>query len=225
MTFSLIARCPETCAFGTVVTSSSICVASRCGGWARTGVGAVATQNVTDPRLAVLGLDLLARGYSAPAALRQMVEAGRFPEYRQLAVVDRDGAVAHHSGARTLGRNAVATGPGCVAAGNLLRDSAVPQRMVDAFVGSAGEPMAERLLRAVEAGLAAGGEEGPVRSVGLAVVDRQPWPLVDLRVDWHDEPIPALRQLWTLYRPQMQDYLTRALDPTGAPAYGVPGDP
>jgi uncharacterized Ntn-hydrolase superfamily protein len=225
MTFSLIARCPETGAFGTVVTSSSICVASRCGGWARAGAGAIATQNVTDPRLAVLGLDLLGRGCSAPATLRQMVEAGRFPEYRQLAVVDRDGAVAHHSGVRTLGRHAVATGPGCVAAGNLLGDGAVPQHMVEAYLGSAGEAFAERLLRAVEAGLAAGGEEGPVRSVGLCVVDRQPWPLVDLRVDWDDEPIPALRRLWTLYRPQMQDYLTRALDPTSAPSYGVPGDP
>jgi uncharacterized Ntn-hydrolase superfamily protein len=225
MTFSLIARCPRSGMFGTVATSSSICVASRCGGWVRAGIGAVATQNITDPRLAALGLDLLARGYGAGAALQQMVAAGRYPEYRQLAVVDGDGAVAHHSGAKTLGRNAVTTGPGCVAAGNLLRSTEVPQRMIDAFLAMPEEHLAERLLRAVEAGLACGGEEGPVRSVGLYVVDRHIWPIVDLRVDWHEQPIAALRELWTLYRPQMADYLTRALDPTAAPSYGVPGDP
>jgi len=225
MTFSLIARCPRTGMFGAAVSSSSICVASRCGGWARAGVGVAATQNVTDPRLALIGLDLLARGYGAPFALQEMVAAGRFPEYRQLGLVDGDGAVAHHTGAKALGRHGAATGPGCLALGNLLRSPAVPQRMVDAFLAAPSEHIAERLLRALEAGLAAGGEEGPVRSAGLYVVDRQAWPIADLRVDWHDQPIAALRELWTLYAPQMADYLTRALDPTAAPSYGVPGNP
>jgi uncharacterized Ntn-hydrolase superfamily protein len=84
--------------------------------------------------------------------------------------------------------------------------------------------MAERLLAAVEAGLTAGGEVGPVRSVGMTVVDRWPWPIVDLRVDWHEEPIAELRRVWDVYRPQMTDYLTRALNPASAPSYGVPGD-
>lgn len=225
MTFSLIARCPRTGMFGAAVSSSSISVASRCGGWARAGVGVAATQNVTDPRLAVIGLDLLARGYGAPAALRQMVTAGRFPEHRQLGLVDSDGAVAHHTGAKALGRHGAAAGPGCVALGNLLRSPAVPQRMVDAFLAAPSEHLAERLLRALEAGLAEGGEEGPVRSAGLYVVDRQVWPIVDLRVDWHEKPVAALRELWTLYAPQMADYLARALEPTAAPSYGVPGNP
>src|SRR5262249_42811607 len=151
--------------FGTVVTSSSICVASRCGGWARAGVGAVATQNVTDPRLAALALDLLARGFGAAATMQQMIAAGRYPQYRPLAVLDNDGGVAHPSGAKTLGRHAVATGEACVAAGNLLRSADVPRRMVEAYAQAAGEHLAERLLRGLEAGLAAGGEEGPVRSV------------------------------------------------------------
>ena len=224
MTFSLIARA-DNGMFGTVVSSSSICVASRCGGWARAGVGAVATQNITDPALGALGLDLLAQGCDAAAALRGMIEGGSFAEYRQLAVVDVQGRTAHHSGARTLGCHAAATGPGCIAAGNLLRSEQVPRRMVDAFRAAPAEHLAERLLRAAEAGLDAGGEEGPVRSVGLYVVDRQVWPIVDLRVDWHDRPLAALREVWQLYQPQMKDYLTRALDPTAAPAYGVPGDP
>jgi uncharacterized Ntn-hydrolase superfamily protein len=223
MTFSLVGRCAETGMLGVVVTSSSVCVASRCA-WARGGVGAAATQNITDPRLGKLGLDLLQQGHGAASAMAQMVAAGRFPEYRQLTIVDADGAVAHHSGAKTLGTHRVATGEGCVAAGNLLSSERVPEAMVQAFSSSAGQHMAERLLAALEAGLSAGGEVGPVKSVGMIVVDRWPWPIVDLRVDWHEEPVPELRRVWDIYRPQMADYLTRALNPSAAPSYGVPGD-
>ena len=67
---------------------------------------------------------------------------------------------------------------------------------------------------------------GHVKSAGLLVVHEQPWPLVDLRVDWEDDgPVGRLRELWERYEPQMQAYVTRALDPAAAPAYGVPGDP
>ena len=224
MTFSLVGRCAETGMFGVVVTSSSVCVASRCA-WARGGVGAAATQNITDPRLGKLGLDLLQQGHGAASAMTQMVAAGRFPEYRQLTIVDADGGVAHHSGAKTLGTHRVVTGDGCVAAGNLLCSDRVPGAMVDAFLGAAGQHMADRLLAAVQAGNAAGGEVGPVRSVGMIVVDRWPWPVVDLRVDWHEQPIAELRRIWDVYQPQMADYLTRALNPTAAPSYRVPGDP
>jgi uncharacterized Ntn-hydrolase superfamily protein len=223
MTFSLVGRCAETGMFGVVVTSSSISVASRCA-WARAGVGAIATQNVTDPRLGKLGLDLLAAGHGAEAVKAEVIAAGRFPEYRQLAIVDAEGWVAYHSGAKTLGRHRVVVGPGSAAAGNLLKSDDVPDAMVRAFAAAVGEHLAERLVRALEAGLAAGGEEGPVHSAGLVVVDRWPWPIADLRVDWHDQPIAELRRLWERYRPQMDDYLTRALDPPAAPSYGVPGD-
>jgi uncharacterized Ntn-hydrolase superfamily protein len=225
MTFSLVARCAATGMFGVAVTSSSPCVASRCGTWARAGVGAVATQNVTDPRLGHLGLSLLAQGFGAPAVLARLIEGGAYPEYRQLTVVDQDGRTAHHSGAKTLGRHAVAEGPGCVAAGNLLADVGVPHAMIAAHEAATSAHLAERLVGALEAGLRAGGETSPVRSAGIYVVDRQVWPICDLRVDWHDTPIAELRAVWEVYRPQMADYLTRAIDPTRAPSYGVPGDP
>ena len=78
---------------------------------------------------------------------------------------------------------------------------------------------------AMHAAVAAGGEAGPVHSAALSVVGELIWPIVDLRVDWADEdPIGRLDQLWQAYRPQMQDYLTRALNPTAAPSYGVPGN-
>jgi uncharacterized Ntn-hydrolase superfamily protein len=224
MTFSLAGRCAETLRIGIVVTSSSPCVASRCA-WARAGAGAVGTQNITDPRLGTLGLDLLQAGHGAAAVRDRLVAAGAFPEYRQLTVIDFDGHTAHHSGERTLGRHAVAEGRDCVAAGNLLASTDVPAAMVRAFEATPGQHLADRLLAAVEAGAAAGGEEGPVRSVGLMVVDRWSWPIVDLRVDWHDAPLEALRQLWDVYRPQMNAYIQRAIDPRDAPSYGVPGDP
>lgn len=225
MTFSLVARCAATGMFGVAVTSSSPCVAARCGVWARAGVGAVATQNVTDPRLGHLGLALLAQGFGARATLARLIEAGAHPEYRQLTVVDQDGRIAHHSGAKTLGRHAVADGAGCIAAGNLLADGGVPAAMVAAYQAASDAHLAERLVRTLEAGLRAGGEDSPVRSAGIYVVDRQVWPICDLRVDWHDAPIAELRRIWEVYRPQMADYVMRAIDPTQAPSYGVPGDP
>jgi uncharacterized Ntn-hydrolase superfamily protein len=79
-------------------------------------------------------------------------------------------------------------------------------------------------MAALQAGLAAGGEAGPVHSAGLKIADKLDWPLVDLRIDWHDTPIEALTEAWAVYRPQMAAYVQRALDPTQAPSYGVPGD-
>jgi len=223
MTFSLTARCAETGMFGVVVTSSSVCVASRCA-WVRGGVGAVASQNITDPGLGLMGLDLLEQGYGAKAAMEILVNARPFSAFRQLAMVDGLGHTAWHSGAKVLGTNNVVEGNGAVAAGNLLSTTKVPEEMVRAFAASAGEHLAERLLKGVEAGLAAGGEEGDVKSVGLKVCDRHAWPICELRVDWHDEPIAELRRVWDVYRPQMPDYIKRALDPSDAPSYGVPGD-
>ena len=85
--------------------------------------------------------------------------------------------------------------------------------------------LAERLLVALQAGIDAGGEEGPVHSAGLKVAHQHQWPLVDLRVDWtDDDPIMELMSLWRAYEPQMMDYNSRAIDPAQAPNYGVPGD-
>jgi uncharacterized Ntn-hydrolase superfamily protein len=85
--------------------------------------------------------------------------------------------------------------------------------MLRAFQADLSTPLAERLLHALEEGLAAGGEPVPVRSAHLLLVERESFPLVDLRVDWHDTPIAELRALWQLYAPQSSDYLLRALDP------------
>ena len=225
MTFSLVGKCARTEMFGAVVTTSSICVGARCP-HARPRTGAVMSQNITDPGLGTAVLDALQRGLSATEALAEVVGAAENTEYRQLTVVAADGSTSNFTGSRILGTNAVSSGSNCVAAGNLLANARVPGAMVTAFAGHSRAHLAERLLVSLEAGVAAGGEEGPVHSAALLVVDRTTFPLVDLRVDWDDhDPVGLLRRLWSAYEPQMDDYLRRALDPESAPSYGVAGDP
>ncbi len=222
MTFSLVARCPETGRFGIVISSSSPAVAARCA-HVRAGVGAVATQNVTDPRLGPAALDLMDGGATAAGAVAALVRAMAHPDYRQLLAVDAAGGVAIHSGAKALGLWAEARGPGCAAGGNLLADAGVPAAMVAGFAAARGA-FGDRLMAALRAGLAAGGEAGPVHSAGLMIADRQGWPWADLRIDWAEDPIGMLEAAWATYAPQADAYVTRALDPSAAPSYGVPGD-
>ncbi|WP_424814492.1 DUF1028 domain-containing protein [Roseococcus sp. YIM B11640] len=217
MTYSLTARCAETGAFGTIVTSSSIATAARCA-WAGP-MGAVATQNLSDPALGPQGLALLRQGLGAQAVVDLLTRSTRGLDHRQVAVVDRMGGVAFFSGAKAMAEAAVATGPDCVSMGNLLANTGVPQAMVDTFASSRGETLAERLMRALEAGLEAGGEFDDEHGAGLLVADRYDWPVVDLRVDWHDEPVAELRRLWTRYQPQQAAYISRALDADSAPGF------
>ncbi|MEM7069004.1 MAG: DUF1028 domain-containing protein [Pseudomonadota bacterium] len=225
MTFSITGRCARTGMFGVAITTSSISVGSRCP-HARAGVGAVATQNVTDPHLATLVLDLMEAGKDAATAIAEVIKDREHIDYRQLTAVDANGNTAHHTGGNILGNNAISEATDCVAAGNLLSSTNVPTAMTDGFNANPDAHLAERLLSGLEAGIAAGGEEGPVHSAALIVSDKMPFPLVDLRVDWEDDgPVTKLRKLWTDYEPQMIDYLNRAIDPAAAPSYGVAGDP
>ncbi|MGV8951984.1 MAG: DUF1028 domain-containing protein [Cypionkella sp.] len=221
MTFSLIARCAKTGQFGMVISSSSPAVAARCT-HARAGVGVVASQNITDPALGSELLDSMAAGHSAADAIAA-IKGRQFIDYRQLLAIGVTGKSAIHSGGMVLGTWGEAIGQDCAAGGNLLADPTVPQAMIAAFEAATGH-LGDRLIAALQAGEAEGGEAGPVHSAGLKVVDKLAWPLVDLRIDWHDAPIAALTEAWTVYRPQMAAYVQRALDPTQAPSYGVPGD-
>jgi uncharacterized Ntn-hydrolase superfamily protein len=222
MTFSLTAR-DETGAFGMVICSSSPAVASRCV-HLRAGVGAVASQNVTNPRLGAIALDALAADVDAAAALAVALASERHRAYRQLVVVDRRGNTAIHTGEHALGIRHHAQTKNAAAAGNMLHSEAVIESLLSGFVDSTAGCLELRLLDGLAAALDAGGEAGPVHSAGLQVVEDVPWPVTDLRVDWHDDPIAELQRLWRVWEPQKQDYRTRGLDPTAAPSYGVPGD-
>lgn len=224
MTFSISGFCHKTGMVGVAITTSSICVASRCP-WVRSNVGAAATQNITDPSLGNTMLDNLEKGLNPQQSIDDVIKKHKFIEYRQLALIDAKGNSASYTGSKTLGTNAVSQNENCIAAGNLLSSSNIVKIMSENFSKNSNLHLAERLLVALKAGLDAGGEEGPVHSSGLKVAFKDSWPLVDLRIDWsNNDPIKELIDLWKSYEPQMMDYNLRAIDPSSAPSYGVPGD-
>ena len=223
MTYSLVARCADTGMFGLAISSSSPAVAARCS-YARAGVGAVASQNVTDPTLGPLALDLMQSGMGAADAIERVREQGKFIEYRQVLAVDKHGATAIHSGPNSLGIWTQAQGKDVASGGNMLANDGVPQAVVEGFLASSGH-LGDRLIAAMQAGLAAGGEAGPLHSAGMLLVDKVAWPVADLRCDWTEDcPISAISNLWDIYKPQLDAYVQRAIDPRDAPSYGVPGN-
>jgi len=213
MTFSLIGRCARTGQFGAVAATSSIAVGARVTHCAA-GVGAVLTQHRTDPQLGPRGLDLLRSGCSAQEAADALVASTPHAQWRQLAVLDRTGGSAVYSGVRTKPEMSHVAAADVCAIGNILASARVTPQ---AFQTQPSDPLAERLMRALEAGLAAGGEIAPVRSAHLLVVEAHSFPMVDLRVDWDDVPVAALRALWNRYAPLTGDFLLRAIDPDRAP--------
>jgi uncharacterized Ntn-hydrolase superfamily protein len=212
MTFSLVGRCDRTGAVGAVIASASMAVAARCAA-ARAGAGAVCSQSTTDPRLREALLEAMAGGVPASDALAALVGRTGDIAYRQLAVVDAAGGSACYSGELVLGEAADAQGPGAAAAGNLLADPNVPAAMLARYAERAGESIGDRLIAALQAGLDAGGEISPVRSAGMIIAESVPWPVTDLRVDWHDDPVGQLAGLWRIWQPQAASYVQRALHP------------
>ncbi|TYL98834.1 DUF1028 domain-containing protein [Bradyrhizobium rifense] len=223
MTISISGRCNQTGQLGIAIASSSMSVAARCA-YARAGAGVCATQNITDPRLGPRALALMELGLDADTILAGIRANTEHIEFRQLGVLDHSGRTACYSGLHSLGTFASAHGQDVIALGNLLANAEVPKRMMSAFNENADAELGDRLITAMQAGLAAGGEAGPMLSAGMIIVDRVPWPIADIRVDLHDEPITRLSELWKAWRPQMDDYVTRALKPSAAPKFGVPGD-
>jgi uncharacterized Ntn-hydrolase superfamily protein len=216
MTFSLVGRCERTGAVGAVIASASLAVAARCTA-VRSGVGAVCSQSATDPRLRATLLDAMADGAAAGDALAALVNRTADVAYRQLALVDAAGGSASYSGEMALGEATDIHAAGAAAAGNLLADRDVPAAMLAAFDDRAGDDLGTRLIAAVQAGLAAGGEVSPVRSAGMVIAESEPWPVTDLRVDWHDDPVGQLAGLWQLWQPQAASYISRALRPSEMP--------
>lgn len=216
MTFSLIGRCARTGQFGAAATTSSLAVGARVHAVAPR-IGAVLTQHRTDPRLGPRGIDLLRSGCTAEETVAALVASTAHHGWRQLAAIDAAGRTAHFHGARVKPESGAAHARDCVAIGNILSSAQVPDAMAAAFAADPDLPLAERLVRALEAGEAAGGEHGPVTSASLLVFGDHDFALVDLRVDKSAQPIPALRGLWEEYAPLVEGYALRVLDPDSAP--------
>jgi uncharacterized Ntn-hydrolase superfamily protein len=184
------------------------------------GVGAaLALAEVADE----LDLTVEVYGTPAPEAMDRVVATDATAPFRQLIAVDAEGRTAIHSGPNALGTVGEHQEPGAAAAGNLLASADVPRVLVQAWSDASG-PVEARLLAAVEAAMAAGGEAGPVHSAAITVVSGHGWRTTDLRVDWSDDPLAAMRELVELWLPQRDDYILRAEDPARSPGYGVPGD-
>lgn len=224
MTFSIAGFCPRSGQYGIALSSSSMAVAARCP-WLMSGVGAVSSQNVTLPSLGPAILQRLAQHESAGSALKAVMDAEPWADWRQVTVLDRHGQSAVFSGSRTLGVHHSRQGLNCVAAGNMLANPGVIEAMVSQFCADTTLALGDRLIAALQAGLREGGEAGPVASAGIKIVSSESWPLTDLRIDWHEQnAIGELARLWQRWQPQSEAYLARAINPAEAPRYGVPGD-
>jgi len=166
----------------------------------------------------------MARGASAIETINILQRTGTHIEYRQVLAVDAAGISAIYSGPKALGIWTGAKAVNVACGGNLLANDRVPQAMVDAFLASDGH-LGDRIIVTMRAGLKAGGEAGPVHSAGMKLVRDVAWPVADLRCDWSERcPIEELSKLWDIYKPQLDTYVTRAINPVAAPSYGVPGD-
>ena len=216
MTFSITAHCPDTGAFGVAICSSSIAVTSRCA-WPCVA-GVVTSQNLTNPALGTGGQRLLLGGLGARSVLETILRGDPSPNWRQVAVIDRYGIVASHCGDKAFPESNMSVGAGVIAMGNLLESAGVTDSMLSSFIGERDQPFAERLMRALEAGASAGGERAPLRSAGIKVCRYHDWPVIDLRVDWTENPIRALRDVWDVYRPQEAAFVEWAANPDAAAA-------
>ena len=223
MTLSIAAWDESSGQLAAAISSSSISVSSRCLHW-RAGVGIALSQNITDPRLGPRLLSLLEDGVEVSNAIESVAMNTPYIHYRQLGLIDSEGNTGLFTGDAVLGCFASANGKHCLAAGNLLDNDTVPGAMVRSFEQSSGS-FGSRILGALQAGVAAGGEAGPLHSAGMLIGGEPSWPLAELRIDWDDNPIDKMIAGWEVYEPQIDDYVTRAFNPEDAPSYGVPGDP
>jgi uncharacterized Ntn-hydrolase superfamily protein len=215
MTFSIAGRCARTGMLGAVVTTSSMAVGGRCA-YAQANVGAVLTQHRTDPRLGPKMLERLREGAAPAAILKDFEKSEPGIGWRQLAIIDAKGQAAFLNGSNIYSVFKGLVGRDCVAVGNILRNTDVVDAMVQSFEANEAEPLPERLMRAIEAGDAAGGELKQIKSAGLVVAHRESFPFVDLRVDLDPRPLAQLRFLWELYQPTADDYVVRAVNPDSA---------
>jgi uncharacterized Ntn-hydrolase superfamily protein len=220
MTFTLIGRCPRSGALGIGITSYSLAVSSKCPAVA-THVGAITSQAFVNPTFKALGLRLLALGHPAAQTLDLLRGADPDFAFRQVAIVDRWGNAACHTGEKTRPWTGHRTGDGFVALGNVLKGEAVVDAMAEAYAKDAGLDLAERIMRALEAGRDAGGQHGldgplPERSAGILIHEQDEHPALDLRVDSHPDAVRELRRVVDEFRPYVPFYRQRWLTPSKA---------
>lgn len=221
MTYTLIARCPRSGRLGIASASYTMAIGAYCDGAIRPRVGVTMTQGAVLPRNNRLAINALAAGATPRLALTALEHNDEHFEYRQVAILDREGAAVAHTGSQVRGIKAQRVGSGFAAIGCMLEREYVLDAMIAAFASQAEIDFDERLLRALEAGRDAGGLKGsdgplPERSVAVVVWHQQDYSEIDLRVDLRDGAIAALRAMYTDYKPTAEYYEERARHPRNA---------
>jgi uncharacterized Ntn-hydrolase superfamily protein len=217
-TYSIVARCARTGELGAAVASAVPAVGAICL-YLRAGVGAVSTQSWVNPYLALTLLDALAAGADAAEAVKRAMAEDAAAEFRQLGVIGRAGPGAAWTGESCTGWCGERAAPDHAVQRNMLTGPEVLNAMSAVFAGAAGEPLDERLMRALEAAQAAGGDKRGRQSAALAVIGAEEYRLVDLRVDEHPDPVAELRRIHGVARRQLAPFVA------GMPRRGEAGAP
>lgn len=211
MTFTIVGRCQDTGHHGICMATSSPAVGNRCSFVSRDG--SVAFQAIAEPRLGAFGLKLLEEGRSPSRTIAELCASDDWPHLRQIGIVDRDGRSAGFTGDGNLDWAGHRIGPGYVAMGNVLAGEQVVAAIEESFVKSAGDPIEERLLAAIEAGRDAGGQEEGQYSASLLTFGSESFSRCDLRVDLSKEPEAELRRIYDWYRPLIPYFEERPSNP------------
>jgi uncharacterized Ntn-hydrolase superfamily protein len=220
-TFSIVARCPRTGQLGGAVSTAVPAVGAICL-FSEPGIGAASSQSWCNPYLAIDALALLAAGASGPEALDRVIAADAGRALRQFGVVDAAGRAASYTGAECTPWCGHRVGPGYAVQGNMLAGESVVAGMEAAFVAAEAEDLAERLMRALEAGQAGGGDKRGKQSAALKIHEREAYPWLDLRVDEHATPVAELRRILGIATQQLRPFIaampTRSGDGAPMPA-------
>jgi uncharacterized Ntn-hydrolase superfamily protein len=217
MTFSIIARDPATGSFGIAVATKFFAVGARVPHIA-SGCGAVATQALLNPLYGVDGLKLLREGKSAPEVIQTLVAADAGRDHRQVHVMDVTGRIGAHTGAQCVDWCGHVEGEGCSVAGNMLAGARVIDETAAAYAANRALPFPGRLIAALKAGEAAGGDKRGKQSAALRIHGEEEWSDLDLRVDDHADPLAELERLERVSREHwmhFRKFLPSRRDPVG----------
>lgn len=218
MTWSIVARDAPSGAFGVAITTKFFAVGALCP-HVMSGVGALSTQALVNPMYGPRGLRLLADGVPAADVIRLLTEPDQGSLIRQAHCVDREGRVAAHTGTGCVDWCGHRLGQGFSVAGNMLAGAAVVDRTFETYQAGLARPFADRMLDALDAGQAAGGDKRGKQSAALRIYSSEDYPDIDLRVDDHPEPLVELRRLYAMF---VADYqMFREVLPTRARPAGI----
>ncbi|HRK19891.1 MAG TPA: DUF1028 domain-containing protein [Hyphomicrobiaceae bacterium] len=217
MTWSIVAFDTSSGAFAVAVTTRSLAVGANCP-FVRAGVGAVSTQSMTNRYLAPLVLDALEAGAAPADAVARAIATDGGRGVRQLHAVDRHGNSAAWTGDNCVEWCGSRSAPGVSVAGNMLAGAPTVEATLETWLARADLELPERLLAALDAGEAAGGDRRGRQSAAMKIVTTEDFPDLDLRVDDHAEPLVELRRLtglWRAHFPDRKSWMPTRANPDG----------